>query len=99
MSIRATSTRIATVAVLAAGGILGGTGVAAAATAPSCIHTRVDTGTITKSIWAHNTCAGTQRFRFILARHTDSDCYTIAHDGWRGIQVARSAALTRLDSC
>lgn len=72
---------------------------AEAATAPSCVHTGVSTGTFTKTFVAHNTCAQTVRVRFILARHSDSDCFTLGHDRWARDTTARTAALARLDSC
>jgi hypothetical protein len=85
--------------VAASAGVASAAPASAQATAPSCVHTSVHTGTITKTFKADNTCSSTQRVRFILARHSDSDCYTLAPNQWVSIQVARIAALSRLDSC
>jgi hypothetical protein len=71
----------------------------AATRAPSCVHTSVHTGTVTKTFRAVNRCSSTERIRFILARHTDSDCYTLSKNEWVSIKTARTAALSGIDLC
>ena len=97
--------RLATVGLTTAALVGGGTGFASAVSltaqeiAPDCVHTSFETGKITKTFKATNTCNSTQRVRFIFARHSDSDCYTLSPGEWHSLQVARTTALSRLDKC
>lgn len=71
----------------------------AAAVAPSCVVSWYSTGSVTKTFTVRNDCSYTVRVRMILARHTDSDCVSLGRGGSYSLTTARTAALSRVDSC
>ncbi len=89
---------VATTGALTGGGLLATP--ALAGTAPSCVKTSTSTGTATKTFKMTNRCTYSLRARMILARHTDTDCVTLgANGGWYSIKVARTAALSGVETC
>ncbi len=89
-----------------AGAMTGGSVLATpafAGAAPTCVRTSTSTstitGTITKTFTMKNDCSYTVRARMILARHTDTDCVTLSRGASFKIKVARTAALSGVQTC
>ncbi|MCK9875465.1 hypothetical protein MXD59_06690 [Frankia sp. Ag45/Mut15] len=93
-----------TLVVAATAGAMAGGGLLAtpafAGTAPGCVSVSTTTGTVTKTFRMTNNCSYSLRARMILARHSDTDCVNLAaRGGYYWIQVARTAALSGVETC
>ncbi|AUX22390.1 uncharacterized protein SOCEGT47_028910 [Sorangium cellulosum] len=69
------------------------------ASAPSCITTWVDDGSLTDTAYARNDCGSQQRIKILWAFDTDGPCTTVSPGGTIWSRRAYPARFDGVDSC
>jgi hypothetical protein len=80
-------------------GTLFGARAAPRTSAPSCITTWVDDGSLTDTAYARNDCGSQQRIKILWAFDTDGPCTTVSPGGTIWSRRAYPARFDGVDSC